>query len=62
MHIFLERSGNNHLWCLPQPCIDDFHPGIAQSAGDHFGPAVMAVQSGFRHQHTDFTRIRHGFI
>src|SRR5512132_1461915 len=43
--IFLKGCGRDHLRCLPEPGIDDLHPGIAKRACDHFRSAVMSVES-----------------
>jgi len=45
--IFLERGIDDHLRRLSQAGVDDLHAGVAQSARDHLGAAVMAVQAGF---------------
>lgn len=42
--VFLDGGGGDHLWGLAQAGVDDFHPGVAEGAGDDFGAAVVAVQ------------------
>jgi hypothetical protein len=60
--IFLQSSADDHLRRLAQPGIDDFHAGVAQSAGNNFRPAIVPVQAGFRYQDTDLWLIRHANI
>ena len=54
--VFLHRGGGNHLRGLPQAGINHFHPGIAQRAGNDFGAAVMAIESGLGDQHANSFR------
>jgi len=58
VHIFLQRRADNHFRSLPQASVNDLHPGIAQGAGDYFGPAVVAVKARLGHQYADF-RLSH---
>src|SRR5215831_519655 len=43
-----------HFWRLAKPGVDDFHTGIAQSARNHLGPAIVPVQAWLGHQHANF--------
>jgi hypothetical protein len=46
VNVFLDGGGSDHLWCLAQAGINDFHSGVTQGAGDYFGAAVVAVEAG----------------
>src|SRR6266850_251349 len=59
VHVFLQRGVHYHLGSLPQAGVDHFHAGVAQSASYHFGAAIVAVEPGLGHQHTDFSLSRH---
>jgi hypothetical protein len=37
-----------------QTGVDNLHAGIAQSAGHHFGTAVMAVEACLSHHHPNW--------
>jgi hypothetical protein len=43
INIFLKSSRHNIVGLLVEAGINDFHSGIAQGAGDHLGPPVMAI-------------------
>ena len=47
VHVFLYRRLDYSLRLLVQAGVDDLHPGVAQSAGDNFRAAVVAVQARF---------------
>jgi len=53
LHVFLERGVDNHLRRLAESGIDYLHAGVAQRPGDYLGAAIMTVEAGFCHQHTD---------
>src|SRR5437867_13040289 len=44
-----------------QPGIDYLHTGIAEGRGDDLGAAIMAVEPGLTHQHTDLAFHRHSY-
>jgi len=48
--IFLDGGGGDHLRGLAEAGVDHFHAGVAEGAGDDFGAAVVAVQSGLGNQ------------
>src|SRR4029077_8571555 len=54
LHVFLERGADDHLRRLAQTCVDDFHAGIAESASDNLGAAVVAVEARLRNENPDF--------
>jgi len=56
--VFLHSGGGDHLWSLAQAGVDDFHAGVAQSAGDYFCAAVMAIEARLGDQHTNLL-LRH---
>ena len=43
--VLLDRRLDDLLGRLVQAGVDDLHAGVAQRAGDHLGPAVVAVQA-----------------
>jgi len=45
--VFLGGGGGDHFGCLAQARVDDFHAGVAESAGDDFGAAVVTVEARF---------------
>ena len=47
VHIFLNGGFDNALRRLAQAGVEHFHAGIAESAGDDLGAAVVAVKAGF---------------
>ena len=53
LHVFLQRGVDDHLRSLAQAGVDHFHAGVAQGARDHLGAAVVAVQPGLGHQHSN---------
>jgi hypothetical protein len=54
VHIFLQRRVHNHFGSLAQTGVDDFHAGIAQSARNHLGAAIVTIKAGLGDQHADF--------
>src|ERR1700676_4366046 len=53
LDVLLQRGGHDHFRGLAKASVDDLHAGIAESARDHFGSPVVAVQTGFGDQHPD---------
>ena len=62
MHVFLQGGSDDHLRRLAQAGVDDFHAGIAEGAGDHFGAAVVTVETGLGHQDADFLLSGHNHL
>src|SRR5260370_22843992 len=58
-HVFLQRGADDHLRRLAQAGVDDLHAGVAQSAGNHLGAAVVAVEARLGYQDADFSLSRH---
>ncbi len=52
--IFLQGGLGDHVGGLADAGVDDFEAGVTQGAGDDFGPAVMAVETGFGDKNADF--------
>ena len=50
--VFLDRRLDDLLGRLVQPGVDDFEAGVAQSASDHLGAAVMPVEPGLGDHNT----------
>jgi len=57
INVFLQSRRGDHLRSLAQTGIDNLHPGVSQSARNHFGTAVMAVKTGFGHEYSDFSTL-----
>jgi class 3 adenylate cyclase len=49
--IFLDRRLGDLLWSLVQARVDHLKPRVAQGASHHLGPAVVSVETRFRHDH-----------
>ena len=58
--IFLYRRRGNLLGGLAQAGVDHLETGVAEGACNHFGSAVMPVQTGFGDQ--DFYSVHDGII
>jgi hypothetical protein len=43
--VFLDGGSGDHLGGLAQAGVNDLHSGVAQSASDHFGTAVVTVEA-----------------
>ena len=48
--VFLNRGVDDHLRRLAKTGVNDFHTGVAESAGDDFGAAIVAVESGLGYE------------
>ena len=59
VHVFLERSVDDHLRGLAQASVDDFHSGIAQGARNDFGASIVAVKAGLGNQYANLAVCRH---
>jgi hypothetical protein len=44
---------NDLLGRLVEPRVNNFHAGVAQSAGDYLGAAVMAIEAGLGDDYAD---------
>src|SRR5690348_3271419 len=53
VYVLLDGGRDDLLRCLVQPGVDDLHAGVAQRAGDHLRPPVVAVEPGLRDDHPD---------
>lgn len=53
IHILLDGCRGDLLRLLPQTCIDDFNPRIAQGERKNLGAAVVAIQTGLGDQDAD---------
>jgi hypothetical protein len=53
--VFLDGGGGDHFRGLAQAGVNNFHTGVAESAGDDFGAAVMTVQPGLGNQDSYFS-------
>jgi len=62
IHILLLCSPDDLLRCLTKSCVDHLHAGVAESAGNHFHPTVVPVQTGLGHQDPDRLFGRHKVI
>src|SRR5260370_250565 len=51
--VLVRHRPNDGLRRLPQPRVDHMHAGVAQSPGDHFDAAVMAVETNLGQHHAD---------
>ena len=51
--VFLNSGVDYHLGCLVEARVDDLHSGVAKSAGNDLGAAVVTVEPGLRNQHSD---------
>src|SRR5687767_15185487 len=54
----LERRADDLLGRLPQAGVDHFHPRVTQRARDDLGATVVAVQTGFGDDDSDFSHKR----
>ena len=48
VRILLESGVHDLFWSLAEPGVDNFETGIAESACDDFGAAVVPVEAGLR--------------
>ena len=55
INVLLKRGCGDHLGCLPQSRVDDFHACIAQGSGDDFCSAVMTIKARLRDQNSNFS-------
>ena len=54
--VLLQGRRSNHLGCLSQASVNNFHAGVAQRAGNDFRAAIVAVETGFRDDDSDLPR------
>ena len=47
---------NDLFWSLPKSCVNDFETGIAECAGNHFGSAIVAIETRFGDKHSNSFR------
>src|SRR4030042_1515695 len=59
VNVFLDGGIDDLLRGLPQSGEDYLHAGIPQPVSHHFGAPVVPVQTGFAHQHLDFSSCIH---
>ncbi len=53
VNVFLNGGGDDLFRRLTQACIDHFHPGVAEGAGDDLGTAVVTVEARLGNQNAD---------
>src|SRR3954468_18290271 len=53
LDVLLDGDVGDGVRALPQPEIDNLEPGVAQSAGDELGAAVVTVETGLGDEDTD---------
>src|SRR5216684_3319207 len=58
LYVFLQRSVDDHFGRLAEAGVNDFHAGVAQGAGNYFGAAVVAVETGLGDEDAD-VGVRH---
>jgi hypothetical protein len=52
VRVLLQCDRDDVLDALADTGVDDLEAGVAQRPGDDLGASIMAVQTGFRHEHS----------